>query len=415
MANIFGNSTKNKLSSGKTVSSSGKGGGGKLSSIAIIGVIVAAVALAVAVGVFFSNISQKETYYVLATDVPAHTKITEEDMKAIKTSANTAPDSIGLSEIQQGATYAQYDLLAGDVLTASNTGSRASLYNGVSDQWVVTSFTIDSSDAVDGNIQRGDYFDMLGLGAKAKNDNDGQSENSVKTSQGATYIFYNMLCLFTSNHKTSQTAKDGTTTTTGESLEYFVALPPDDAAMLQTAMSSLDIKLVLSPRENGYKEPNGDAYAFSTFNYNGEETKPKNASLCDDSDENSADCTDNTFRDVQRNKFGVPYDPTDKEIDENGKIIYSDKKKLTKAEGTWCEALFGDSYYIGTRWDADKQYCLGQGFDKKEAKKLQEQAAKESGKVSEDEDTDSDDSSATSSDSESGDASSSEDTPVTTE
>ena len=361
MASILGSNSKSKLFSGSNTGGSGKKKKGKFSNPILILIVILGVLLIGLTYSFFSSISATETYWVLGTDVPAHSQITADDMQAVKTRKGTAPKSISLADVQSGQVYAQYDLLAGDVLTNSNTGGRASLYNGVSDQWAVTSFTISSSDAVDGNIQRGDYFDILGMGQK-QSENGNTVEGAVTVQQGGTYIYYNVMCLFTTLQKTSETAKDGTTTTTGESVEYFVAMPPKDIAMLQSALSSLQIKLVLSPRENTYKQPNANAYAFSTFSYNGENIQPRNASLCDDSKpDSSSDCTDNTFKDVRRNEFGVPYDVSEDQIDQStGKPKEQDGSKLTKAEISWCNELFDKPYYLGSRWDSDKQYCKDQ-------------------------------------------------------
>lgn len=388
MASILG-SSKNKLSSGSSVGSKGKKG--KFSNPILFIIVILGVVLIGLTYSFFSSINATETYYVLGTDVPAHSKITTDDMQAVKTRKGTAPKSIGLSDVQSGQVYAQYDLLAGDVLTNSNTGGRASLYNGVSDQWAVTSFTVDSSDAVDGNIMRGDYFDILGMGAKESKDGN-TVEGAVTMGQGGTYVYYNVMCLFTTSQKTSATAKDGTTVTTGQSLEYFVAMPPKDIAMLHAALQSLQIKLVMSPRENMYQQPNAKAYAFSTFTYNGDEIQPRNASLCDDANADSADCTDNTFLDVRRNEFGVPYDVSASELNDDGTIKYKNgAPKLTDAEITWCSSLFSEPYYLGSRWDADKQYCIKQaGNDKETVQKWNDSLgkAKERNKKSTAQDTD---------------------------
>lgn len=389
MASIFKGKSKSKLTasgSSKTPSVKGKRFSTPILALLVVGLII----LFGLVLAFFNNLNKTEDYYVLASDVPAHSQITTDELKKVTTKAGTAPESIKYSDVEQGTVYAQYDLLAGDVLTSSNTGGKSSLYNGISDSWAITSFTINSSDAVDGNITRGDYFDILALGSKASNSSDSTSSSAVSASQGGSYIYYNVLCLYTTNYTTSTTSKEGTTTTTGESLEYFVAMPPKDIALLQSAISSLSIKLVMSPRENAYQEPDAKSYNFATFNYNGTDVKPKNASLCDDSNKNSGDCTDNTFLDVKRNTFGVPYDATSSELNSNGDL--KNPKKLTKAEKTWCTALFTDSYYLGSRWDNDKNYCISQGYSKTKATELQK-AAKEAAKSSSDDSESSTDSS----------------------
>ena len=375
------NDKASSLSSGKIIGGVKKG---KVSTPMLVAIGIVAVLLFLFLLTFLGQQNQTEPYYVVAQDIPAHSKITEDDIQKVEAKKGTAPKSIPLSQIQQGSVYAQYDLLAGDVLSPSNTGGRSNLYDGVSDSWAVTSFTINSSDAVDGNIQRGDYFDILALGSKTVNGEAAteQSNAAITSNQGGSYLYYNVLCLYTTAHKTSKTAKDGTTTTTGESTEYFVAMPPKDIAMLQSAMTGLTVKLVMSPRENTYKEPNADAYGFATFNYNGQDLKPRNASACNDETNKSEDCTDNTFHDVRRNKFGVPFNATSKELDDNGNL--KNPKKLTKAETAWCTTIFKDPYYLGSRWDYDKDYCLDQGFSKKQAKSLSAEAKKSKGEARQD-------------------------------
>lgn len=382
MASILGGS-KNKISA---KSSGGFKKGGKFSNpilglVILLGVIIVGLTYS-----FFSSISATETYYVLGTDVPAHSQITADELQAVKTRKGTAPRAISLADVQSGQVYSQYDLLAGDVLTNSNTGHRASFYNGVSDQWVVTSFTIGASDAVDGNIMRGDYFDILGLGPRASKDgnkDDANAQASVKMGQGGTYIYYNLMCLFTTSHKTSRTNIKTAANSGDSSIEYFVAMPPKDVAMLHSALQSLQVKLVMSPRENMYKEPNAAAYGFSTFTYNGNTMQPRNASLCDDSKPGaSSDCTDNTFLDVRRNKFGVPYNASANKIDENGNIIFKKgAPRLTEAETVWCNNLFREPYYLGSRWDADKQYCQDQVKGSSKEKELTERWARDMDKA----------------------------------
>ena len=224
MASIFKGKSKSKLTasgSSKTPSVKGKKFSTPILALLVVGLII----LFGLVLAFFNNLNKTEDYYVLASDVPAHSQITTDELKKVTTKSGTAPESIKYSDVEQGTVYAQYDLLAGDVLTSSNTGGKSSLYNGISDSWAITSFTINSSDAVDGNITRGDYFDILALGSKASNSSDSTSSSAVSASQGGSYIFYNVLCLYTTNYTTSSTSKEGTTTTNGESLEYFYSMP----------------------------------------------------------------------------------------------------------------------------------------------------------------------------------------------
>lgn len=377
MANILGgNSSKSKLTAkGSKISKFAPKG--HFNSPLLMLTIIAAFVLMGLTYALFSSISATETYYVLGSDIPAHSQITPDMLQAVKTRKGTAPRAISIDDVQSGQVYAQYDLLAGDILTHSNTGGRASIYNGVSDSWSVTSFTVDASDAVDGNITRGDYFDILGMGAKPAKDGKEPSQ-AVKMGQGGSYVYYNVMCLFTTAHKNRAVGTKTAENQGSSAIEYFVAMPPKDIAMLHAALNSLQIKLVMSPRENQYKAPTDSAYMFSTFEYNNEQVRPRNASLCDDSKPGySSDCTDNTFLDVRRNKFGVPYNAEANKLDENGNLVFDkDAPRLTKAEMHWCDNLFSEPYYLGSRWDSDKQYCRDQAKGTKDEKKLTEKWAK---------------------------------------
>ena len=85
---------------------------------------------------------------------------------------------------------------------------------------------------------------------------------------------------------------------------------------------------------------------------------------------------------MRRNKFGVPFNATSKELDDNGNLKHP--RKLTKAETAWCTTIFKDPYYLGSRWDYDKDYCLDQGFSKKQAKSLSTEAKNAKGEARQD-------------------------------
>ena len=100
MASILGGS-KNKISA---KSSGGFKKGGKFSNpilglVILLGVIIVGLTYS-----FFSSISATETYYILGTDVPAHSQITADELQAVKTRKGTAPRAISLADVQSGFT-----------------------------------------------------------------------------------------------------------------------------------------------------------------------------------------------------------------------------------------------------------------------------------------------------------------------
>ena len=126
----------------------------------IFGAIASAV-VAILTFSLMSVVTATETYYVLNTDVPARTQVTQSLLTEVTVSrGSTPPNAIGISDIDE-ETYTLYALDAGDILTSSNSGSLISLSEGLPDDFVVASFTVDPSSAAGGNVKRGDYIDIL--------------------------------------------------------------------------------------------------------------------------------------------------------------------------------------------------------------------------------------------------------------
>ncbi len=231
--------------------------GGLFKNAKIIWLGVAILLVGVFVGTLFllKSVYQTETYYVLNQDVPVRSQITMDMLTPVVTSAGTAPGGAPempqdqkeierqniLSQVQAGSAFTLFPLKSGDVLSASNVAVLADISVGVPDSWVITSFSVDYNNAVQGRISRGTYFDIM-----------------VVADTGAYYPFVNMLALETATG-------GGTSSASGEDVSgmnsttsvYTVGLSPENAAKLQwlQTFGSGEMKLVLSPRQNEYQAP----------------------------------------------------------------------------------------------------------------------------------------------------------------
>lgn len=211
-------------------------------SVLFVGLVIMSI---LAVITFFAlrNIMQTETYYIVGTNIPAKTQVHPDMMKPVTVSLGGAPKrAIKLSQVATGTVFTKYPVIAGDILTESNTGVSLDTTTGIPDSWVITSFDISSSQAVGGNINRGDYFDIIGIA------ND----------KGAKYIATNVLALEASNSIKEQQSKDGSNTIMNESIQYIVGMPPDAAAKFHHAMKNFEeIRIVKSPNVISYESRTG--------------------------------------------------------------------------------------------------------------------------------------------------------------
>lgn len=248
-------------------------------------IILISIALFIFTASVFAKLFQTETYYVLNQDVPTRTQVTPDMLSAVSTSEGTAPKAaIGIGEVQSGDVYTQYPLVAGDILTASNVGSQEDISVGIPDEWVVTNFSVSADDAVGGRIQRGTYFDIM-----------------VSDESGSFYPFVNVLALDTTvdlSNASSSEAADTEEAHSGQTTQYVVGMSPQDAAKLQNIVQrygSGKIKLVLSPRQNEYAQPQISSYS-GLFSYDQASEMPINEGVG----------TDYTFTSVERDATGKP-------------------------------------------------------------------------------------------------------------
>lgn len=217
---------------------------------------VAAFGVAIVLLLIMSALTAKDTYFVLNQDIPARTNIDVSMLTEIQTSAGSAPPSaLDLSDITP-ETFSLYSLSAGDILTTSNTGDLLSLSAGLPDDFVVTSFIADPSMAAGGNVQRGDYIDIIAV----------VDDSSVTGEEGpaASYVLQRVLVVdatvnldsYSGGEEASTT--DGSGSTGGETgntgdpairagvpTMFTVGLSPDNAAVLAVA-GQYELYVVLS-------------------------------------------------------------------------------------------------------------------------------------------------------------------------
>lgn len=228
--------------------------------------VAAAIAAAAIIFSIMSIATAKESYWVLNQDVPARTPITVDLLTEVTTSAGTTPPSaLSFGEISNEETYSLYSLKSGDVLTSSNTGPLLPLTEGLPSDFVVASFTANPSMAAGGNVQRGDYIDIIAL------INDTEVTGTAST--GASYVLQRVLVIdatvdldtYSSDGAESTTAETPTTTDgeegtvssntndsamrSGIPTMFTVGLSPENAAVLALATQH-DLYIVLSSAES---------------------------------------------------------------------------------------------------------------------------------------------------------------------
>lgn len=249
------------------------------------GAITSVIALSAVIFLTLSSLFSTESYYVLNENVRAKQEITPEMVVARETAAGTAPvNAIDMEIIQRGGVYSRYPLYAGDVISISNAGALSGQSLGIPDDWAVTSFTINSTDAVGGTLGKGDYIDIMGV-----------------NEDGAQYIFNNLLILEAKfvNEEIDVNAEGQTII--GETIHYTIGLPVEDLGYFQSAMYNYSqgedsglIKIIKAPYEVNYADRNV-SNLDEPFKY---DSSTGNIDLIEG--------TDPTFTDVERDETGRP-------------------------------------------------------------------------------------------------------------
>lgn len=241
--------------------------------------------LGVAAGLYIglSEALARDTYYVLNVDVAPKTRIKPEMLKAVETSKGSAPqNAFTAQKVRESQIYSKYLLKAGDVISQSNTGEGAEAESGVGipDDWVRTSFVINTNNISDPNLGRGDYIDILVVDEKGD----------------AQYKFVGLLILDSAQETDNNVQdKDGKVASLGKQKQFSIGLPADSAAVLHSALAQYGdrLKIVTSPYSIKYKQREAGNLdkKFNAANVKYIDVKPG---------------TDPTFQDVQRDENGAP-------------------------------------------------------------------------------------------------------------
>lgn len=249
------------------------------------GAIVLVIILSAVIFLTLSSLFSTESYYVLNQNVKAKQQITPEMIVARETAAGTGPvNALSMEDIQRGGVYSRYPLYAGDVVSHSNAGPLSGQSLGIPDNWSVTSFSINSTDAVGGTLGKGDYIDIMGVNSK-----------------GAQYIFNNLLIL---DIKFVNEEYDGNAdgqTIVGETIHYTVGLPSEDVGYFHSALyeytqgeSSGIVKIIKAPYIINYADRDVSDLD-KPFKYG-----PNTGNI------DLIEGTDPTFTDVERDENGKP-------------------------------------------------------------------------------------------------------------
>ena len=265
--------------------------------VLIGGAATAIIVISAIIFMTLSSLFSTESYYVLNTNVKAKQQITPEMVEMRETAEGTAPvHALSMEEIQRGGVYSKYPLLAGDVVARSNAGPLSGTPLGIPDDWLVTSFTINSTDAVGGILGKGDYADLLGV----KSSDDGGDGGA------AQYIFNNLLILEVKFINEELDGEAEGKTVVGEVMHYTVGLPADKVAFLHSALEQYDtIKMIKAPTEVNYTKRNL-LNLKDSFRYG-----PSVGNI------DVFEGTDPTFTEIKRDKDGRPINVSEKVEDED--------------------------------------------------------------------------------------------------
>lgn len=251
------------------------------------GAIILVIALAAVIFVTLSSLFSTENYYVLNENIKAKQEITPEMLVVRETASGTGPvNALTMEEIQRGGIYSRYPMYAGDVISYSNSGELSGQSLGIPDDWSVTSFSINSTDAVGGTLGKGDYIDIIGI-----------------NESGSQYIFNNLLVLEVKFVNAELEENTEGQTIVGETMHYTVGMPAEDIGYFHSALYNFEnssdsgsgsVKIIKAPYEINYTDRDvsdlDEPFLYS----------PEIGNI------DLIEGTDPTFTDVERDESGRP-------------------------------------------------------------------------------------------------------------
>lgn len=269
------------------------------------GAITLVIGLAAVIFVTLSSLFSTENYYVLNGNIKAKQEIKPEMLVVRETAAGTGPvNALTMEEIQRGGIYSRYPMYAGDVISYSNSGELSGQSLGIPDDWSVTSFSINSTDAVGGTLGKGDYIDIIGI-----------------NESGSQYIFNNLLVLEVKFVNAELEENVEGQTIVGETMHYTVGMPAEDIGYFHSALYNFEnssgsgsVKIIKAPYEINYADRDvsdlDEPFLYS----------PEIGNI------DLIEGTDPTFTDVERDESGRP-------VEQAGQVEEVQESVETKESG----------------------------------------------------------------------------------
>lgn len=222
--------------------------------------LLTAFAVLIAIGVFVGtatlakNLYETDTYYTLNKDIPADTQITSDMLEPHVTAKDSIPfkSLVDIGYVEGNKVYSSVALKADEMVPKTSTRKdNDDVKSQIPNKWVMTNFSVGADDAVGGRIQRGSYFDIM-----------------VATADGGYYPFIKLKALDTTVDLSNASSSEAVNTEeahSGQTTQYTVALPADEATRLQSIVAQYgnSIKLVLSNDKNNYTVE--DRKGYGTF------------------------------------------------------------------------------------------------------------------------------------------------------
>lgn len=271
------------------------------------GAIILVIALSAVIFVTLSSLFSTENYYVLNENIKAKQEITPEMLVVRETASGTGPvNALTMEEIQRGGIYSRYPMYAGDVISYSNSGELSGQSLGIPDDWSVTSFSINSTDAVGGTLGKGDYIDIIGI-----------------NESGSQYIFNNLLVLEVKFVNAELEENTEGQTIVGETMHYTVGMPAEDIGYFHSALYNFEnssdsgsgsVKIIKAPYEINYTDRDvsdlDEPFLYS----------PEIGNI------DLIEGTDPTFTDVERDETGRPVEQAG-QVEEVEEVQESEEKE----------------------------------------------------------------------------------------
>lgn len=294
---------------------SGLLGGGK--SIWLLAIAMALVAVAGTLSIL-GNAAATQTYYVLTRHVPARTQIDPTMLAPMEAKVGQVPpNAYDPAYVRDNPTFAQFALMAGDVVSASNAGPLTRITANVPDNFVAASFPASPDLAVAGKVRAGDFIDLIGTMDEGGGGTTAKVVLQHVLVLDVTVSPSNIAVEAVEGQEGSNVGSPGPESEavrSGIPSLYTVAVTPEDAAKL-ALLRSQDIFVVLSANLPEMETTAG-------------------ARLADLYSDTAGDSAAGTFGSIFIKRWDHAFEP--------GNVFVDDRGNVWKvAEGVWTETRTG--------------------------------------------------------------------------